>query len=108
MDEIVVFITTPTREEAEKIGRIMVEEKLAACANILPSVTSFFSWEGKICREEETLILLKSRAALFEKLSEAVKQHHSYAVPEIISLPISAGSADYLKWVRENTLLERE
>ncbi len=108
MDEIVVFITTATRKEAEKIGRLMVEKKLAACANILPSVTSFFSWEGKVCREEETLILLKSRAALFEKLSHSVKQHHSYDVPEIIALPISAGSADYLKWVRDNTSLETE
>ncbi|MFQ5779508.1 MAG: divalent-cation tolerance protein CutA [Nitrospiria bacterium] len=104
MSEIVVFITTPTKEEGEKIGRLMVEKRLAACANILSSVTSFFAWEGKICREEESLVILKSRQALFERLSEAVKKHHSYSVPEIIALPLVAGSADYLKWIQDNTL----
>lgn len=107
MDEIVVFITAPTKKEAEKIGRVMVEKKLAACANILPSVTSFFSWEGKVCREDESLMILKSRADLFEGLSEAVKKLHSYTVPEIIALPVSAGSADYLKWIRDQTLSKR-
>lgn len=108
MHEIVVFVTTASQKEAEMIGRRMVEEKLAACANILPSVSSFFSWKEKICREEEVMIILKTRAVLFEKLSQAVKQLHSYTVPEIIALPISLGSDDYLKWVRENTPLERE
>lgn len=108
MDEIVVFITTQTKEEAEKIGRVVVENRLAACANILPSVNSIFSWKGKICREEEALMLLKSRAPLFEKLSETVKKYHSYAVPEIIALPISAGSPDYLQWLQENASPEKE
>lgn len=103
MDEIVVLITSASKEEAEKIGTDLVEKQLAACANIIPSLTSIFSWEGKICREEEVLMVVKSRKEIFERLVEAVKQHHSYSVPEIIALPIIAGSEDYLNWVRENT-----
>ena len=61
MDKVVVFITSPSKKEAEKIGRILVETQLAACANILPSVTSIFSWEGKVCQEEEVLMIVKQR-----------------------------------------------
>ncbi len=103
MDEIVVLITSASKEEAEKIGQLLVEKRLAACANILPTMTSIFSWEGNICREEEVLMVLKSRREIFEALVETVKRHHSYKVPEIIALPIVAGSEDYLKWVREKT-----
>ncbi len=103
MDEIVVFITTRTRAEAETMATSLVEQGLAACANILPQVSSIFFWEGKICREDETLMILKSRKPVFEKLAEAVKEQHSYTVPEIIALPIIDGSPDYLKWLHENT-----
>jgi periplasmic divalent cation tolerance protein len=103
MDEVVVFITTPSVEEGEKIGRYLVENKLAACANILSPVTSIFAWEGKICQERESLVILKSKQELFERLSEEVKKRHSYSVPEIIVLPLVAGSPDYLKWIQQNT-----
>jgi len=106
MDEIVIFITTPSKEEGEKIGRMLVEKKLAACANIFSPISSIFSWQGKICHEEETFIILKSRKACFAKLTEEVKRHHSYSVPEIIALPLVEGAADYLKWIRENTQME--
>jgi periplasmic divalent cation tolerance protein len=104
MDEIVVFMTTSSTEEGEKIGRYLVENKLAACANILPFVTSIFAWEGKISQEKEVLVILKSKRELFDKLMEEVKKRHSYSVPEIIALPLVAGSSEYLKWIQKNTL----
>ncbi len=104
MDEIVIFITTSSAEEGESIGRYLVENKLAACANILSPVTSIFEWEGKISREQESLIILKSRRNLFDRLTEEVKKLHRYSVPEIIALPLVAGSSDYLQWIRKNTI----
>lgn len=103
MDEIVIFITTPSKEEGERIGHALVEKKLAACANILSPVSSIFSWEGKVCHEEESLVIIKSTKACFAKLAEEVKRLHPYSVPEIIALPLVEGSADYLQWIRENT-----
>jgi periplasmic divalent cation tolerance protein len=104
MDEIVILITVPSTEEGEKIGRYLVENKLAACANILPSIISIFAWEGKICQEQESLVILKSKRALFEKITEEVKKRHSYSVPEIIALSLVAGSPAYLDWIQKNTL----
>ncbi|MBM4123571.1 MAG: divalent-cation tolerance protein CutA [Nitrospira sp.] len=98
-DEIVVFVTAASQEEAARIGRRVVEEGLAACANILPGVRSIFSWEGKISEEQESLMILKSRAGLFEDLATVVKSLHSYSVPEIIAIPIVKGADDYLSWL---------
>ncbi|MDC4228082.1 MAG: divalent-cation tolerance protein CutA [Candidatus Manganitrophus sp.] len=103
MDEIVILITTPSKEEGEKIGRSLVEKKLAACANILSPISSIFSWERKVCHEQESLVILKTRRDCFARLAEEVKRQHSYSVPEIIALPLIEGSPDYLKWIRENT-----
>jgi len=108
MDEIVVLITAPSKADAEKIGVALVEVQLAACVNIMPSVTSIFSWKGEICREEEVLIIAKSRRPLFEKLIALVKAHHAYSVPEIVALPIVAGSKDYLDWIGKNTQASSE
>lgn len=101
--EIVVLITTPSSREAQTIGRKLVEEKLAACANIIPQVASLFSWQGKICREREFLVVLKTRQTCFDRLVKRVKSLHSYSVPEIIALPIIRGSKDYLRWIRNAT-----
>ncbi len=103
MEEIVVLITSASMEEAELIASTLVEQGLAACANIVPKITSIFIWKGETCKEEEVLILLKSRKALFETLSETIQKMHSYSVPEIIALPIIAGSDDYLQWINNNT-----
>lgn len=103
MDEIVIFVTTSSKEEGEKIGRALIEKKLAACANILSPISSIFSWQGKICHEEESLIIIKSRKDCFTRLVEEVKRLHSYSLPEIIALPLIEGSPDYLRWIRENT-----
>lgn len=97
------MITTPSLREAQTIGKKLVEEKLAACANIIPQVASLFSWQGKICRERESLMVLKTRQTCFNRLVKRVKYLHSYSVPEIIALPIVRGSQDYLQWIRKTT-----
>lgn len=101
--EIVVLITTPSPREARAIGRRLVEEKLAACANIVPGVGSVFHWKGKICRTRETLMVLKTQRSCFGRLIKRVKSLHSYSVPEIIALPILLGSKEYLRWIRQST-----
>ena len=99
----VAFVTVGKREEAEKIASVLVEERLAACCNLLPAVRSIYRWKGEICRDEETLIILKTRTSIFEKVRARVQQLHSYTVPEIIAVPIIAGHAPYLNWVRDET-----
>lgn len=101
--EIVVLMTAASEEEAQKIGRALVEAGLVACANIIPRIHSIFFWDAKVTQEQECLMLLKSRTMLFEKLAVVVKSLHSYSVPEIIALPIVQGSGDYLAWIREVT-----
>jgi periplasmic divalent cation tolerance protein len=102
-DEIVVLITASTGAEAEKIGSVLVEERLAACVNIVPEVRSLFSWEGTVRDERETLLICKSRRPLMDQLIVRVKSLHSYTVPEVIALPIISGSSDYLDWVKDAT-----
>ena len=100
---IVVFVTCGSEDEALKIARALVEEKLAACANMISPLRSIYRWEGKICDEKEWLLLLKTRQSRFEDLAKRVKALHSYSVPEIIALPITEGSPAYLNWISENT-----
>jgi len=102
-DLIVVLVTCGSEEEALKISRSIVEERLAACVNILSPIQSIYRWEGKILDEQEWLLLIKTRKARFLELEGKVKALHSYSAPEIISLPISEGSSIYLDWVREMT-----
>jgi periplasmic divalent cation tolerance protein len=99
-DEIIVLITASTGDEAGKIGTALVDERLAACVNIVPEVRSLFFWEGKTQDERETLLIVKSRLSLMDRLIARVKSLHSYSVPEIIALPIVAGSRDYLDWLK--------
>jgi periplasmic divalent cation tolerance protein len=101
-DFIIVFITASSYEEAEKIGRGLVEERLAACSNIVQPIKSIFFWEGKLCYENEVLMIVKSKGGLFEQLRDYVKKNHSYKVPEIIAIPIVDGSPDYLSWINES------
>jgi periplasmic divalent cation tolerance protein len=102
-EEILVLITASSGEEAATIAGALVNEHIAACVNILPGVRSLFFWEGGTQEAHETLLICKSRQPLLEKLISRVKSLHSYAVPEVIALPIIAGSRDYLDWVREST-----
>jgi periplasmic divalent cation tolerance protein len=103
----VVFVTVGKRDEAEKIASALVEEKLAACCNLVGPIRSVYRWKGEICRDEETLLIFKTRRESFEKLRARVVELHSYTVPEIIAVPIVAGHASYLDWVREETETRR-
>lgn len=101
--EIVVLVTVPSARLARTMGRRLVEERLAACANIVSRVESIFAWEGKIEKARESLMILKTRRARFDRLVRRVKSLHPYTVPEIIALPIVRGSGDYLSWIRSST-----
>jgi len=101
--EIIVLITASSEEEASKIGSVLVDERLAACVNIVPRIRSLFIWEGKTQDEQETLLMCKSRQPLLDKIITRVKSLHSYSVPEIIALPIAGGSTEYLGWLRDAT-----
>jgi len=98
-DKVVVLITAGSEEEAHKIAELLVNQKKAACVNIVPGVDSLFRWEGKIDSARESLLLIKTKASLFPEIISLVKDIHSYEVPEIIALPIIGGSEDYLKWL---------
>lgn len=100
---IVVFVTCSSPEEAEKIGNSLVGKRLVACVNIIPRIKSIFHWKGKIAKEKEVLLIGKSRMELFDSIQNEVKELHSYEVPEIVALPVEAGSEDYLEWVKEET-----
>ena len=97
-----IYITTGDEAEAKKIGRTLVEEKLAACVNFYP-IQSIYRWEGEIEEEGEIAILVKTRAELVDRVIERVKELHSYEVPDIISLPIEKGYPAYLQWIEEST-----
>lgn len=101
-DFIVAFVTCSSEEEAEGLASRLVEERLAACVNVIPT-TSLFRWEGKLSRENERLLVIKTRSALFDTLEKRVKELHTYELPEIIALPVIAGSNEYLGWVAENS-----
>jgi len=102
---IVVFVTAPSQEHAEAVARKLVEERLAACVNIVAPIRSIYTWEGKTVDDQEILLLVKTRAELFtDRLVPAIRSIHPYQVPEIIALPILAGSPDYLNWIQSVTL----
>ncbi len=94
-----VLVTCPSIAEARRIGRSLVEKKLAACANILAGVESIYRWKGKVERAREVLVVMKTTAARLRELESEVKRVHAYEVPEFIALPIVAGSQEYLEWV---------
>lgn len=102
-DFIVILVTTGSEAEAEQIARALVEERLAACVNVLNPIRSIYRWEGKIADEREWLLLIKTRTASLPVVQARVKALHSYQVPEVIALPILAGSEEYLRWLEQET-----
>jgi periplasmic divalent cation tolerance protein len=96
---IVVLVTAGSEEEAHKIAELLVEERKAACVNIVPGVDSFFWWKDKLDSAQESLLLVKTKASLFPEIVELIRRTHSHEVPEIIALPITTGSEDYLNWL---------
>ena len=98
---VILFITTADDEEAQLISRVLLEQRKAACVNIVPKVSSLFWWQGNIEQAEENLLVVKTRAELLQEIVKLVKEIHSSDVPEIIALPIVGGSQDYLEWIGE-------
>src|SRR5690242_8400269 len=101
-DTFVAFSTFPDAETARRIARELVNEKLAACANVLPQIESIYCWQGKLEQSAEVLVLFKLTAARYADFEAKLKELHPYDVPEIIALRIAGGSRDYLSWVAEN------
>jgi len=98
-EPLVVLMTAGSQEEAERIAQALVAEMLAACVNVVPGVTSIYRWEGQVQRDQEWLLLAKSRRDVLDRLVERVQALHSYEVPEIIALPLAGGSEPYLDWL---------
>ena len=102
MQYLAIYVTTKDEEEAKKIGKTLIEEKLAACINIHP-IKSIYRWQGEIQEEEEAAMFIKTRAELADKVIQSVKELHSYEVPCIVCFPIEKGYPDFLKWIEEST-----
>ena len=97
-----IIATFPDKELAKKTAKILVEQHLAACVQLLP-IESIYRWKGDICDEYEIMLLIKSKTAMFGEIATTIKAHHPYEVPEIIQIPISAGLPEYLQWIDDCT-----
>lgn len=98
---LVVLVTTPSREVGRDLGRTLLEQGLAACVNIVAGIESLYVWGGELCSDEEALLVIKTRADVFNELDAAIQDLHPYDVPEIIAMPVAAGSQDYMAWINE-------
>jgi len=101
-DAIVVFITTAHSEEATRLADMLIGQRLAACVQVLPEMESVYRWQGKIERQKEVLLIAKTTKARFEVLEREVRAIHSYETPEIVALPLTAGSIQYLEWLNSS------
>jgi periplasmic divalent cation tolerance protein len=101
-DAIIVIVSCRS-EESQSIAKTLVEEKLAACVSIVPAIKSIYIWQGDICHEQESLLLIKTGRNRWMDLEKRIKALHSYTVPEIIALPVEAGHEPYLKWLYESS-----
>lgn len=102
-DVRVVLVTVSSEEEGLKVARSLVERRLAACVNVVPGVRSIYRWKGAVQDERELLLVAKTREELLPRVVAAVKELHSYTVPEVIALPVLSGNESYLAWVKEET-----
>lgn len=98
-DALVVLVTTPTAEKAAELARAVVAERLAACGNVVPGLRSIYRWQGEVQEDAEALLVLKTTRSRFEALRDRILALHPYEVPEVIALPVEAGSAAYLAWI---------
>lgn len=101
--QVVVLVTCPDRNVAEDIASKLIEENIAACVNVLGGVTSLYRWEGRIERDTEVLLIIKTRLELLAAVETRVASLHPYDVPEVIGLPIAGGSEKYLHWIDSST-----
>ena len=97
-----LLTTVASRDDAARIAHLLIDEKLAACVQLLP-IESFYVWQGKTQNENELLLLIKTRTALFEAAIARIKDVHPYSVPEIVGLPFTAGFAGYFNWIADST-----
>ena len=102
-EALVVLCTFPNVEEARQIGTHLVERQYAACVNIISAVESIYRWQGKVCRESEVMVVIKTTRQAFSVLNRELLSMHSYDEPEIIALPVVDGSAGYLAWLGDHT-----
>ncbi len=104
MGYCIVNCTTSSKVNAMEISEYLIENKLAACVNIVPGVISVYKWEGKIVEGQEFLMIIKTKESLFRKVEKAISERHEYELPEIVATPIKKGNRDYLKWLRSETV----
>lgn len=102
-EKIVVFSNCGSEEEARRIARSLVEARLAACVNIVPGIRSIYHWQGAVQDDSEWMLVIKSTRLLFDQLSAELRKVHSYQVPEVLAIPVVAGSQDYLDWLDRET-----
>ena len=100
---IVVLVTVSSEQEAETIATALLEERLAACVNVTSPVRSLYRWEGRIADDREWQLIIKTQARLFDALATRIRALHSYDIPEIIALPVLAGTTDYMNWIQNET-----
>ena len=103
MTQSLIYVTASSRDEAVKIGRQVVEKRLAACANVLAGTASIYWWEGAVTENEEVSLILKTRTDLVDRLVERVKEIHSYDCPGVVALPITGGNPAFLDWIDAET-----
>ncbi len=99
MSAALIYITAPDFAEAERLARELVEKRLAACANIVPRIVSTYWWEGRVCEDEEALIIVKTARKLVGDVIEVVKKTHAYEVPAVLALEVSDGNAEFISWL---------
>ncbi len=105
-NELLVLVTAPSENEARRIANALVEERLAACVNIIGAIESVYRWEGKITTDREALLIVKTTTDRYEQVEQRVKELHTYSTPEVIAMGIERGSKDYLDWLRDSTKTE--
>lgn len=100
---VLALSTAPDAETAARIGRALVQERLIACANLVPGLTSIYRWQGEVQQEGEVLLLMKTRRSLVQRLKERLPDLHPYQVPELVVAPVTDGLEPYCRWVRDET-----
>ncbi|XP_059620394.1 protein CutA homolog [Phlebotomus argentipes] len=98
----VAFVTTPDENSAKKLAHLLLNQKLAACINIVPQITSIYDWDGKISEDSEVLMMIKTRTSRVDEICKLVRDNHSYSVAEVISLPIENGNPPYMEWLSKS------